>query len=150
LAAGVFLFAVGCILTAAGIIEFRSLRKISAMEVSNPITTGIYRWSRNPQFLGLYLPHSLHLRALTGRFCCTLESSIFQRCSRTSAKSFSMSPISTISYAPQLMQTCPFQYATSKLEDTYALTLRAPREFFAFCVVGEESCKPFVASFLVC
>ena len=43
-----------------------------------------------------------------------------------------------------------FQYATSKLEDTYVLTLGAPREFFAFCVVGEESCKPFVASFLVC
>jgi len=52
---GLLLFVVGCILTAAGIIEFRSLRKISAMEVSRLITTGIYRWSRNPQFLGFYL-----------------------------------------------------------------------------------------------
>jgi len=55
LVTGLLLFAAGCILTAAGIIEFRSLRKISAMEVSRLITTGIYRWSRNPQFLGFYL-----------------------------------------------------------------------------------------------
>jgi len=55
LAAGLLLFVVGFILIAAGVIEFRSIRKISAMEVSNLITTGIYRWSRNPQFLGFYL-----------------------------------------------------------------------------------------------
>ena len=52
---GLLLFGVGCLLIAAGIIEFRSIRKISAMEVSKLITTGIYRWSRNPQFLGFYL-----------------------------------------------------------------------------------------------
>jgi len=55
LATGLLLFAAGFILTAAGIIEFHSLRKVSAMKVSNLITTGIYRWSRNPQFLGFYL-----------------------------------------------------------------------------------------------
>jgi len=55
LAAGLSLFGAGCIFTAASIIKFRSLRKISGIEVSGLITTGIYRWSRNPQFLGFYL-----------------------------------------------------------------------------------------------
>jgi len=64
-AAGLSLFIAGCILTAAGVIEFRSLRKISAMEVSKLITAGIYRWSRNPQFLGFYL--SLLDLSLMGR-----------------------------------------------------------------------------------
>jgi len=62
---GFLLFGAGCLLTAAGIIEFRSIRKISAMEVSKLITTGIYRWSRNPQFLGFYL--SLLGMSLLGR-----------------------------------------------------------------------------------
>jgi len=35
------------------------------MEVSKLITTGIYRWSRNPQFLGLYF--SLLGMSLFGR-----------------------------------------------------------------------------------
>jgi len=35
------------------------------MEVSKLITTGIYRWSRNPQFLGFYL--SLLGLSLLGR-----------------------------------------------------------------------------------
>jgi len=45
---------VGGMLTLAGATEFHSLRRISRMEVSKLITTGIYCWSRNPQFLGLY------------------------------------------------------------------------------------------------
>jgi len=51
---GLALFLTGVILTLTGIFEFRSLRKVSGMEVSKLITTGIYYWSRNPQFLGLY------------------------------------------------------------------------------------------------
>ena len=42
----------GCALILIGMIESRSLRKVSGMEVSKLITTGIYRWIRNPQFLG--------------------------------------------------------------------------------------------------
>lgn len=52
---GLALLLSGTILTLAGIMEFRSLRKVSGMEVSSLITTGIYHWSRNPQFLGFYL-----------------------------------------------------------------------------------------------
>lgn len=55
LTSGLALFMVGGILTLAGIIEFRSLRRVSGVETSKLITTGIYRWSRNPQFLGFYL-----------------------------------------------------------------------------------------------
>ncbi len=52
---GSIVFLIGCAFTLAGMIEFRSLRKISGLETSKLITTGIYRWSRNPQFLGFYL-----------------------------------------------------------------------------------------------
>jgi len=51
---GLVLFIIGMVLTLAGVFEFHSLRKVSGMEVSKLITTGIYHWSRNPQFLGLY------------------------------------------------------------------------------------------------
>ena len=53
--AGLALLLVGTFLTLAGMMEFRSLRKVSGMEASNLVTTGVYRWSRNPQFLGFYL-----------------------------------------------------------------------------------------------
>jgi protein-S-isoprenylcysteine O-methyltransferase Ste14 len=52
---GLVLLIAGVSLTTAGIIEFRSLRKVSGMDISKLITTGIYSWSRNPQFLGTYL-----------------------------------------------------------------------------------------------
>ncbi|MFQ6053657.1 MAG: methyltransferase family protein, partial [Candidatus Bathyarchaeia archaeon] len=52
---GLALFGVGVILTSAGIVEFRSLHRVSGLEASKLITTGIYRRSRNPQFLGFYL-----------------------------------------------------------------------------------------------
>ncbi|MGQ4834287.1 MAG: methyltransferase family protein [Candidatus Asgardarchaeia archaeon] len=52
---GSILFTIGALFTIVGILEFRSFRKVSGVEVSNLITSGIYRWSRNPQFFGLYL-----------------------------------------------------------------------------------------------
>ncbi len=52
---GSLTFLVGCVFLLAEMVEFHSLRKISGLEVSKLITTGIYRWSRNPQFLGFYL-----------------------------------------------------------------------------------------------
>ena len=51
---GVSLLLGGTILTLVGVFEFHSLRKISGLEISRLITTGIYGWSRNPQFLGFY------------------------------------------------------------------------------------------------
>lgn len=52
---GVSLLLGGTILTLVGVFEFHSLRKISGLETSRLITTGIYGWSKNPQFLGFYL-----------------------------------------------------------------------------------------------
>ncbi len=39
----------------AGMLEFRSVRMVLGLEQSKLITTGIYKWSRNPQFLGWFL-----------------------------------------------------------------------------------------------
>jgi len=48
----ILLAVAGLLIMLLGMLEFHSARKISGMEVSKLITTGIYRWSRNPQFLG--------------------------------------------------------------------------------------------------
>jgi len=52
LAGGLVLIAVGIIILATGMIEFRSLRRSCGQDISKLITSGIYRWSRNPQFIG--------------------------------------------------------------------------------------------------
>ena len=52
---GVVLFGVGTLLMLAGMVEFRSLRRISGLEISQLIITGVYRWTRNPQYLGWFL-----------------------------------------------------------------------------------------------
>ncbi|NOZ50448.1 MAG: isoprenylcysteine carboxylmethyltransferase family protein [Chloroflexi bacterium] len=51
-AGGLVLIALGAITLATGMIEFRSLQRSCGQDTSQLITTGIYRWSRNPQFMG--------------------------------------------------------------------------------------------------
>ncbi len=55
LAGGLILFVIGIIILPMGMIEFRSLRRSTGQDISKLITTGIYRWSRNPQFVGWFL-----------------------------------------------------------------------------------------------
>ncbi|MCS7386302.1 MAG: hypothetical protein NDF55_06160 [archaeon GB-1867-005] len=55
LISGLVLLVIGSALTLDGIIEFRPIRRVFGMEVSILITTGVYSWSRNPQFLDFYL-----------------------------------------------------------------------------------------------
>ncbi len=52
---GVILFGVGAIILPMGMIEFRSLQRSTGQDISKLITTGIYKWSRNPQFIGWLL-----------------------------------------------------------------------------------------------
>ncbi|MGE5208708.1 MAG: methyltransferase family protein [Alphaproteobacteria bacterium] len=51
--AGSVLLLAGTALCAAGIIRFASLSRMSGMKTDRLITTGVYRWSRNPQNVGL-------------------------------------------------------------------------------------------------
>ena len=55
LTGGLVLIVVGIVVLATGMIEFRSLRRSCGQDISKLITTGIYRWSRNPQFIGCLL-----------------------------------------------------------------------------------------------
>jgi len=52
---GSVLFIIGIVLLAVGMIEFKTLRRSCAQDTSKLITSGIYRWSRNPQFIGCLL-----------------------------------------------------------------------------------------------
>jgi len=52
---GFSLIFVGVILLVVGMMEFRSLRRSCGQDTSKLITGGIYKWSRNPQFIGCLL-----------------------------------------------------------------------------------------------
>ena len=51
-AIGVAFFFFGLGLYVAGIIAFRSFKRASGLEANKLVTSGIYRWSRNPQMVG--------------------------------------------------------------------------------------------------
>lgn len=55
LIAGFIFFGLGLIIMFAGMIQFRSFRKISGLDTSKMVTTGIYKWSRNPQYTGWFI-----------------------------------------------------------------------------------------------
>jgi protein-S-isoprenylcysteine O-methyltransferase Ste14 len=48
----IVLIGVGGFLILAGIFSFRSFRRMSGMDTNTLVTTGVYRWSRNPQNVG--------------------------------------------------------------------------------------------------
>ncbi len=45
----------GVILLAVGMMQFRTLRRSCGQDTSTLITDGVYKWSRNPQFIGCLL-----------------------------------------------------------------------------------------------
>lgn len=49
---GIFISAGGLVLTIAGMNFFRSMRKHTGLEPGQLDTSGLYSWSRNPQFIG--------------------------------------------------------------------------------------------------
>lgn len=51
-ALGFLLISIGCVFYIAGIAGIGTFKRMSGMDTSKLITTGIYRWSRNPQNFG--------------------------------------------------------------------------------------------------
>lgn len=62
---GIILIVVGSLISLAGVIEFWSFKRMSGLSADILVTSGIYRWSRNPQNVGWGLV--LIGIALTGR-----------------------------------------------------------------------------------
>lgn len=52
---GFIMLGCGFVLMLKGMMEFRSLRKISGLDKSFLVKTGVYRWSRNPQYFGWFM-----------------------------------------------------------------------------------------------
>lgn len=55
LAIGLVLIGIGLTTLLTGMITFRSLRRVSGMDSSELVARGIYRWSRNPQYIGWFI-----------------------------------------------------------------------------------------------
>ena len=53
--AGILLIGIGAIVCGIGTWSFHSFKRMSGQETTKLVTTGIYRWSRNPQNVGWVL-----------------------------------------------------------------------------------------------